>query len=48
MRSPILYEPDPKIERTFRLRSKKQRIEEQRREATRNSNIAEGDQRTTL
>ena len=51
MRSPILYEPDPKIERTFHLRRKKQRIEEERCEARRNlKNIAGGggDQRRTL
>jgi len=44
MRKSILYEPNPEIERTFRLRRKKQRIEEQRREARRNSNMAEDDQ----
>ena len=32
MWSPILLEPDPEIERTFRLRMKKQRITEQRPE----------------
>ena len=40
MRNLILYELDLEIERTFRLRKKKQRIEEQRREARKNSNIA--------
>ena len=48
MRSSILYEPDPKIERTFRLRRKRQRIEEQRREVRRKSSMVEGDQRGTL
>jgi len=48
MGSPILYEPDPEIERTFQLRRKTQRIEEQRREARRNSNMAECGQRRTL
>jgi len=50
MRSSISYEPDPEIKRTFLLRRKKQRIEEQRREARRNSNMAggEGDRRRTL
>jgi len=51
MRSPILYEPDPKIERTFCLRRKKQRIEEQRRKARKNlTSMAGGggDQRRTL
>jgi len=46
-----LYERDPKIERTFRLRRKKQRIEEQRRVARKNPiNMAGGedDQRRTL
>jgi len=46
-----LYEPDPKIERTFRLRRKKQRIDEQRRKARRNlTSMAGGedDQRRTL
>jgi len=37
MRSPFLYEPDPEIERTFHLRRKKQKIEEQRRGARRTS-----------
>jgi len=45
MRSWILYEPDPEIERTFCLRKKNQMIEEQRREARKNSNIA-GEKRT--
>jgi len=40
MESLILYEPDPEIERTFCLRRKKQRIEEQRREVRRNSSMA--------
>ena len=51
MRSLILYKPDPEIERTFRLRRKKQMIEEQRCETRRNvTNMArEGDdQRRTL
>jgi len=51
MQSLILYEPDLKIERTFRLRKKKQRIEEQRREVRRNpTNMAggRGDQRRAL
>jgi len=47
MRSLILYEPGLEIERTFHLRSNKQRIEEQRRGARRNSNIA-GEGRRTL
>ena len=46
MRSLILYEPDPEIERTFRLKRKKQRIEEQRREAGRNSNLVGEEIRT--
>jgi len=33
MQSPFQYEPDPEIERTFRLRRKKQRLEKQRRKA---------------
>jgi len=51
MQSPIWYEPDPEIERTFHLRMKKQRIEEQRHEARRNpTNMVrgEGDQRRAL
>ena len=51
MRSPFLYEPDPEIERTFYLRRKKQKVEEQRREARRTSpNMAGGcgDQRRIL
>jgi len=47
MQSLLLYEPDPEIERTFRLRRKKQRIKEQRYEVTRNSNMA-GEERRTL
>ena len=47
MQSLILYEPDAEIERTFRLRRKKQRIEEQRCEARRNSSMA-GEERRTL
>jgi len=46
-----LYEPDPEIERTFHLRRKKERIEEQRDEARRNpTNMAGdgGDERRTL
>jgi len=46
VRSLILYEPDPEIERTFRLRRKKQRIEEQRHETRRNSNMADEERRT--
>jgi len=42
MRSPILYELDPEIERTFRLRRKRQRIEEQRHEAGKNSKMGGG------
>jgi len=41
-------EPDLEMEWTFRLRRKKQRIELQRREVRRNSNMAEGDQQRTL
>jgi len=51
MRSPFLYELDPEIKRTFCLRRKKQKIEEQRCEARRTStNMAEGggDQRRTF
>jgi len=51
MRSQFLYEPDPEIERTFRLRRKKQKIEEQRHEARRTSTNMTGgggDQRRTL
>jgi len=48
MRIPILHEPDPEIERTFRLRRNKQRIEEQRLETRRNSNMEEGDQWRTV
>lgn len=47
MRSLILYEPDPEIEKTFCVRRKKQRIKEQRGEARRNSNMA-GEERRTL
>jgi len=47
MRSLILYRPDPDIERTFCLRRKKQRIEEQRHEARRNLSMA-GEERMTL
>jgi len=47
MRSLILYKPDLEIERTFRLRRKKQRIEEQRHAAGRNSSIV-GEERRTL
>jgi len=47
MRSLILYEPNPEMERTFRLRRKKQRIKEQRRETRRNSGMA-GEVRRTL
>jgi len=47
MRSLILYKPDPEIERTFFLRRKKQRIEEQRCEVRRNSSMA-GEERRTL
>ena len=51
MRSPFLYELDPKIERTFRLRRKKHRLEEQRRNARRTSLImagGHGEQRRVL
>jgi len=51
MQSPILYEPNPEIERTFCLIRTKQRIEEKRCEARRNpTGIAGGggDQRRTL
>jgi len=50
MRSAYLYEPNPKIEKTFRLRGKEQKLQEQRRKARRTSqNIAGGgDQRRTL
>ena len=51
MRSPILYELDHEIERTFCLSTKKQRIEEQIHETRRNPiNMASGggDQRRTL
>jgi len=51
MQTPILDKPDPEIKRTFHLRKKKQRIEEQRREGRRNpTNMAGegGDQRRTL
>ena len=48
MQSAFLYEPDPDIERTFCLRRKKQRIEEQSHTARRNSNMAGSDQRKTL
>jgi len=47
IQSLILYRPDPKIERTFHLRKKKQRIEEQRHEARRNSSMV-GEERRTL
>jgi len=50
MRSVVVYEPDPKIERTFPLRSKKQKIDEQRCEARRiptNMPGGGGDQRRT-
>jgi len=47
MRSLILYEPNPEIERNFRLRRKKHRIEEQRHEARRNLNIG-GEERRSL
>ena len=47
MRSLILYEPDPEIERTFRLRRKRQRIEEQRREPRTDSSMV-GEERRTL
>ena len=43
----ISYEPNPEIERTFYLKGKKQRIEEQRSEVRRNSNMA-GEERRTL
>jgi len=46
MRSLILCEPDPEIERTFRLRRKRQRIEEQRREARAYSSMAREERRT--
>ena len=48
MGSPFLYEPDSEIERTFRLRRKKQKIEEQIHEARgtlTNMVGGEGDQR---
>jgi len=51
MGSPFLYEPDLEIERTFRLRRKRQRLEEQRRKARRASPImtgGDGEQRRTL
>jgi len=51
MQSPFLYEPNLEIERTFRLRRKKQTIEEQRHEVRRTStNMAGGggDQRRML
>jgi len=51
MWSPFLYEPGPEIERTFRLRREKQKIKEQRGEASRSStNMAGGgdNQRRTL
>jgi len=51
MRSPFLYEPDPEIERTFRLRRNKKKIEEHRRKARRiSTNMVGGggDQRRTL
>ena len=51
MRSPILYEPDPKIERTFHRWKKKERIKKQIDEARRNPiNMVGGggDQRRTL
>ena len=51
MESLFLYEPDPEIERAFRLRRKKQKIKEQRREARKTStNMVGGgcDQRRTL
>ena len=50
MQSPILYEPDPEIGRTLRLRKKKI-IEEQRYKARRtltNMSRGGGDQRRTL
>jgi len=43
-----LYKPNPEIERTFRLKRKKQRIEDKRREARKNSNMVEGGQLGTL
>ena len=46
MRSLILYEPDPEIERTFRLRRKKQRITEQNREVRTDSSMASDERRT--
>jgi len=33
MRSPFVYKPDPKIERTFHQKRKMQRVERQRRKA---------------
>ena len=51
IRSPLLYEPDHKIERTFHLWRKKQKCEEQRRKARRispNMAIGGGDQRRML
>ena len=47
MQSLILYEPNPEIERTFRLRRKKQRIKKQRREVRMNLSMA-GEARRTL
>jgi len=51
MRSPFLCEPNPEIERTSRLRRKKQKLEEQRRKARRTSPSMAGgvsDQKRTL
>jgi len=51
IQSPFLYEPDPEIERTFHLRRKKQKLEEQIREARRTSTNMRGgggDRRRTL
>jgi len=50
MRRPFAYEPDPKIERTFRIRRKKQRLEKRRKGQEESSKIdaRAGGQRRTL
>ena len=51
MRSPFLYESNPEIKKTFHLKRKKQKVEEQRCKARRiptNMGVGGGDQRRTL